>query len=89
MYKIRKEKRMSSMWPFWKMKSEPEAGVFELVMITGFQRKKTRHVLLVCRSLRGFLSEAFEWPDANSDWQQAGIDEAVADGWKRKNDEPI
>ena len=78
---------MSRMWPLWKNTKEPESGTYELITIAGFEPEDKRYVLMVCRSLRGHLTEAFEWPQPNGQWVQASIEEAEADGWRHPDKE--
>lgn len=56
-----------SVWLYWKLASEPEAGVFKVVMFAGLETSNTlipnsEKVLFVCESLNGHPNIAFAWP---------------------------
>jgi hypothetical protein len=52
------------LWPWYKFADQPEAGVYELVMLAGLDHRvidinDRDRTLLVCKSVNGFLNEAF------------------------------
>lgn len=68
---------MSAIWPYWRKMDEPEAGLFKIKMITGYDvdgDPENRKVLYVCESMEGFLSEAFSQEDINKTWAMAHLD---------------
>ena len=55
---------------FYRKTNNPEAGVYELVMLTGFTDSTGKHhgPLYVCKSLSGLLSESLAWGDMPHKW---------------------
>jgi len=57
---------------YWKKIDEPKAGTYELVMLAGYDHNgdtKDRRVLYVCKSLKGYLNEAFDWTQVGKVWE--------------------
>lgn len=52
------------LWPWYKFADQPEAGIYELVMLAGLDSSvidvpDRDRTLYICRSVNGFLNEAF------------------------------
>jgi hypothetical protein len=57
----------TSLPTYWHKPNDPEAGIYRLAMLTGWDvdgDPANRKVLYVLKSLSGGLSEAFEWSTA-------------------------
>lgn len=79
------------MWPFWKIRNEPKAGVFVFKCFAGFKMTcKAKEVpIMVLESLNGYLNIA---APISSTWDnndpndynliQASEEDAIAEGWK-------
>ena len=76
-----------SIWPWWIVAKEPDGGVYQVQMIAGLETSNPNvgpheKVLYVCKSLNGYLNNAFSW-DAVSKREivQAYREEAIAAGY--------
>lgn len=76
---------MTTIYPYWRKIHKPEAGLYQIQGITGFEidgDPTNRVVLYVCTSMNGYLSEAFSEQDIGKTWQVADFDadEAITRG---------